>query len=147
MKHRDSLITRIEKSSSVIEDTKEACKVAIMKKNDLYLNLLKNQKRVQELAAKDFELSCEIDNERNYTITASNMMDFVSQELNAKNGVLLQMEVTVEELNSKKDKLEENLRFCELQIEIQEKKNGEIEKRIDELRKEYFVNEAKETVA
>ena len=133
---------RIEKSTSVIEDTKEACKVAIMKKNDLYLNLLKNQKRVQELATKDFELSCEIENERNNTIAASSLMDFVSQELNAKNGILLQLEVTVEELQNRKEMLEENLRFCESQIENQNKKNTETEKRINELKREYFIGEA-----
>ena len=143
MEHRDSLMKRIEKSTSVIEDTKEACKVAILKKNDLYLNLLKNQKRVQELATKDFELGCEIENERNSAIAASSLMDFVSQELNAKNGILLQLEVTVEELKNRKEMLEENLKFCELQIENQNKKNTETEKRINELRNEYFIGEDK----
>ena len=143
MEHRDSLMKRIEKSTTVIEDTKEACKVAILKKNDLYLNLLKNQKRVQELATKDFELGCEIENERNSAIAASNLMDFVSQELNAKNGILLQLEVTVEELKNRKEMLEENLRFCELQIENQSEKNTETEKRISELKNEYFICEDK----
>ena len=144
MEHRDSLMKRIEKSTSVIEDTKEACKVAILKKNDLYVNLLKNQKRVQELAAKDFELSCEIENERMNSISASSLLDFVSQELNAKNGLLLQLEVAVEELQNRKEMLEENFSFCEKQIKNQNKKNTEIEKRIHELEDEYFFDEAKE---
>ena len=144
MEHRDSLMKRIEKSTSVIEDTKDACKVAILKKNDLYVNLLKNQKRVQELAAKDFELSCEIENERMNTISASSLLDFVSQELNSKNGLLLQLEVAAEELQNRKEMLEENFSFCEQQIENQTKKNTEINKRIQGLKDEYFFDGAKE---
>lgn len=142
MEHRDGLITRIEKSASVIEDTKEACQVAIMKKNDLYLNLLKNQKRVQELTAKDFDLSCEIEKERNDLMASSSMLDFVAQELNGKNGVLLQLEIAVEELQKKKNMLEKNWKTCKLEIEMNEKRNSEVENRIRELRDEYFVEES-----
>lgn len=142
MEHRDSLITRIDKSSIVIEDTKEACRVAISKKNDLYMNLLKNKKRVQELAAKDYNLSCDTENERSNAMVESGMMDLVAQELNARNGDLLQLEVTVEELQNKREMLEENLKYCESQIRMHEKRNVEIENRIEQLRREYFINES-----
>lgn len=138
MEHRDSLIARIDKSVEIMEDTKEAHDVAMMKSNDLYVNLLKNQKRVQELNANISELNADNEQERLRIIEASAMMDFVSQELNEKNGILLKMEVAIEELENNKEMLKNNLKHCELQVENYKQKNEEIEKRIRELKEEYI---------
>ena len=139
MEHRDGLIVRIEKSLSIIEDTKEACRNAVLKSNELHLNMLKTQKRVQELTSKAFELSKENEQERMRMMEASAKMDYVSHELNGKNGVLLRLEVDIEELESNKEMLEENLNHCLLQIEKYEEKNDAMETRINQLNDQYYL--------
>ena len=138
MDQRDTLLTRIEKSIEIMEDTKVAHDEVVVKIGELHLNLLKNQKRVEELTSKLSELTYVTEEEKIKTINTSSVMEYVSQELNSKNGILLMLESQLEELESEREMLQGNLAYCYEQNESLSKENDEKTKRISQLQEEYF---------
>ncbi len=138
MNQRGVVLTRIEKAMNVIEDTKAAHDTVAAKISDVRLDIAKNQRRVEELKEKISELKVKNEEEKLTTIGTSAIMDYVSEELNAKNGLLLKIEVELEEVQNQREMLLANLKHSQIQKQTLIEESDRKEKRIAELRRDYF---------
>eukprot|EP00794_Sanderia_malayensis_P007958 gene7958-8816_t len=138
MKLRNVLLTRIEKSLIVIEDTKAAHNTVLLRTEEVRENLSKTKTRIEELKTKVDELKERNEEEKTALCATNDIMGRVNQELNAKNGELLKLELDLEGVQNHKNILEKNLEYINLSKSKLKEENEEKSKRIQELKTEYF---------